>query len=180
MSRKANPTIVGIFVIGALALLVAGVVLFGSGKFFRPTLEYVAYFEGSVGGLLKGAPVKFHGVRIGAVTDIRVEVDMETEKTEMLQNVFGLGQTQVNKIMIPKGDMVLIGSSKNLIDAADMFSEHRYSRLPVYQGKEENIIGLLYQKDTFDFIRKNQTKINNKISIEEDLIERVFDDFECI
>ena len=83
---------------------------------------------------------------------------METEKTEMLQNIFGLGQTQVNKIMIPKVDIISLNVSRTLADAMDKFSEHRYSRLLIYEGKEENIIGLLYQKDVFELLHKKQSK----------------------
>ena len=42
MSKRANPTIVGAFVVGAFFLLVVGVVLFGSGKVFQPRITWVA------------------------------------------------------------------------------------------------------------------------------------------
>lgn len=83
---------------------------------------------------------------------------MEAEKSEMLQNIFDLGQTQVNKVMIPKSDIVLINSSNTLEDSLKAFSTHRYSRLPVYQGKEENILGFLYHKDVFDLIHKKESR----------------------
>jgi putative hemolysin len=83
---------------------------------------------------------------------------METEKTEMLQNIFDLGQTQVNKIMVPRADIVLLNASKSLEDAVKMFSEQRYSRLPLYEGKEENIIGFLHQKDAFELMHRGQRK----------------------
>ncbi len=70
MSKKANKTLIGIFVVAAVVMLVAAVLIFGSGKFFQEKHEYVAYFEGSVKGLRIGAPVIFRGVRIGEVNDI--------------------------------------------------------------------------------------------------------------
>jgi paraquat-inducible protein B len=70
MSRRANPALVGAFVLGALALAVAGVTLFGSGRLFRETTPFVCYFEGGVHGLNPGAPVKFKGVEIGSVKRI--------------------------------------------------------------------------------------------------------------
>jgi paraquat-inducible protein B len=70
MSKKANKTLIGVFVVIAIAMLVAVVLIFGSGKFFKETHEYVAYFDGSVKGLKIGAPVVFRGVRIGEVQDI--------------------------------------------------------------------------------------------------------------
>ena len=70
MSKKANKTLIGVFVVAATAMLVAAVLIFGSGKFFKEKHEYVAYFHGSVKGLRVGAPVVFRGVRIGEVKDI--------------------------------------------------------------------------------------------------------------
>lgn len=77
MSRKANPTVVGIFVIGAVALLIAGIIIFGKGQLFKDTREWVLYFDGSIKGLSPGSPVVFQGVRIGEVKDIRVNIDKE-------------------------------------------------------------------------------------------------------
>ena len=70
MGKKANKTAIGGFVVGALALIVVGVLVFGSGKFLTKTQTYVMYFEGSVKGLNVGAPLVFRGVKIGAVTNI--------------------------------------------------------------------------------------------------------------
>jgi paraquat-inducible protein B len=75
MSKQANKTVIGIFVVGAIALVVVAIVVLGSGKFFKQTLKAVCYFEGSVGGLNIGAPVVFRGVRIGSVTDVVLRLD---------------------------------------------------------------------------------------------------------
>ena len=77
MSKKANPAVVGGFVLGAVALAVGSLFFFGGGKFFRTTETYVAYFEGSLKGLEIGAPVTFRGVRIGTVKDIQVVYDVD-------------------------------------------------------------------------------------------------------
>ena len=70
MSAKANPRLVGLFVVGAFALAVAGVTLFGGGGLFSSRTTYVLFFDGSIGGLQVGAPVNFRGVRLGQVSDI--------------------------------------------------------------------------------------------------------------
>ena len=69
-SKRASPTLVGAFVLGALAIALAGLAVFGSGKLFRRTSQFVAVFGGSVNGLSVGAPVKFRGVQVGSVTQI--------------------------------------------------------------------------------------------------------------
>jgi paraquat-inducible protein B len=75
MSKQANKTLIGAFVLGSLVLIVAGVVVFGSGKFFSKVNKNVLFFDGSVKGLQIGAPVMFRGVQIGHVTNIVLEVN---------------------------------------------------------------------------------------------------------
>ena len=75
MSKKAKTTVIGAFVVGAVALAVVAVLIFGSGKFLKKSITYVVYFDGSIAGLNVGAPVVFRGVEVGSVTDIQVVVD---------------------------------------------------------------------------------------------------------
>ena len=77
MSKKGNPAVIGAFVLGAIGLLVAGVMFFGSGKFFKETSNFVLFFEGSVKGLSIGSPVRLKGVQIGEVTDIKVAFNLK-------------------------------------------------------------------------------------------------------
>jgi paraquat-inducible protein B len=77
MSKQANKTIIGGFVVGAVALLFAGILVFGSGKFFKRTYKFVLFFEGSVKGLSVGAPVVFRGVQIGSVESVVIRADAE-------------------------------------------------------------------------------------------------------
>ena len=74
MSKQANLTVIGAFVVGAVGLLVLGLLIFGTGKFFKATAKYVVFFEGSVKGLNPGAPVDFKGVKIGTVKDLKVSL----------------------------------------------------------------------------------------------------------
>ena len=79
MNKKISPTLIGGFVLGAVALLVIAVITFGSGQLFRKTREFVLYFDSSVNGLRIGAPVKVRGVEIGAVKDIRFQLAKDTQ-----------------------------------------------------------------------------------------------------
>jgi len=83
---------------------------------------------------------------------------METEKSEMLQNIFSLGDTIAKDIMIPVPDMIFVDVNSSLEDAMLLFSKHRFTRLPVYKDKEDNIIGLIHQKDIFELLYKKQHK----------------------
>lgn len=70
MSKRANPTLIGGFVVGALALAIVGVIVIGGGRFFTETRAGVIYFQESVAGLDVGAQVTFNGVAVGSVTGI--------------------------------------------------------------------------------------------------------------
>jgi len=77
--NKTRPAMIGAFVLGAVALIVIAIVIFGSGRLFRQTRDFVLYFDNSVNGLHVGAPVKLKGVEIGAVKDIRLQVGPNTQ-----------------------------------------------------------------------------------------------------
>jgi paraquat-inducible protein B len=79
VNKKISPAIIGAFVLGALALIVIAVLVFGSGRLFRQTREFALYFDNSVNGLRVGAPVKFKGVEIGSVKDIRLQLEKGKE-----------------------------------------------------------------------------------------------------
>jgi len=74
MAKRASPATVGAFVVVGMTLAVAAIVIFGSGRLFRKHHEFVCFFKGNLNGLKVGAPVKFAGVQIGSVTQIRLRL----------------------------------------------------------------------------------------------------------
>jgi paraquat-inducible protein B len=83
MAKQTSKTLIGGFVVGAVALIVAGVLIFGSGKFFQESYKYELYFRGSLKGLSVGAPVLFQGVQVGSVTDITIQADAEEQTSQI-------------------------------------------------------------------------------------------------
>jgi paraquat-inducible protein B len=99
MSKPASKTLIGVFVLGALALAVIALVIFGSGKFFEKRITYVMYFDGSVKGLNIGSPVVFRGVKIGSVKDIELKADVKDFKLFIPVYV----QVEPQKVTVMKG-----------------------------------------------------------------------------
>ena len=97
MSKKANPTVVGGFVMGAIALILTGVMMFGTGRLFDERFTIVSFFEGSVTGLQVGAPVEFRGVPVGTVTAIRALYDPE-ETSLMIPVYMTLARNSVTNV----------------------------------------------------------------------------------
>ncbi|MFA5157165.1 MAG: MlaD family protein [Candidatus Omnitrophota bacterium] len=100
--RKANKTLIGAFVVGAVALLIAAVIIFGSGSLFKQSDKYVLFFDGSVKGFSEGAPVIFRGVKVGNVDSIGlvynakeknvlipVVIDVELSRVKGMPDRFG-------------------------------------------------------------------------------------------
>ena len=95
---KPSATLIGVFVLGAIALIVAGVLFFGSGTFLEKRIPFVSFFPGSVAGLRVGAAVTLRGVRVGEVTSMGIRVNPDTSTT-----------TQVNMELMP-GTVTLYGA----------------------------------------------------------------------
>src|SRR5579871_4558968 len=74
MAKRVNPTIIGLFVVGSFAVLLAALVVVGSGKLFRQPLRFICMFPGDLNGLKVGAPVKVRGVQIGTVEAIKLRL----------------------------------------------------------------------------------------------------------
>ena len=75
--KQPNATLIGTFVLGAIALLVLSILMFSKHRFFESAEQKVAYFDGSINGLAIGAPVKLKGVKIGSVTRIVLQFEVK-------------------------------------------------------------------------------------------------------
>ncbi len=75
MSKPVNAYSIGVFLVGALALAIVAILIFGGGQFLKKKDEYVIYFDSVLDGLKVGAPVTLEGVQIGAVSEIALEFD---------------------------------------------------------------------------------------------------------
>ncbi len=109
MSKRANPTVIGVFVLVAVALVVTGILVLGGVQLFREEMTWVAFFDGDVGGLAVGSPVLFRGAQVGQVTAIRIAFDPHNRIA-----VYGT----VNPKRLPK-DVPIIRTQKELQPVID-------------------------------------------------------------
>ncbi len=99
MSKRGDPKLIGAFVVGAAVLVVAGILIFGSGRWFSERQVYVMFFEGSVKGLNVGAPLVWRGVKIGEVKDISLYFD----PVELTMRIPVLVEFDPQRIKRPEG-----------------------------------------------------------------------------
>jgi CBS domain containing-hemolysin-like protein len=97
-------------------------------------------------GLPKGPFVTEEEIR--HLVDVAEEEDeIEGEERELIHSVFEFGDTVVREVMVPRTDMVSISSDTPLEEALETIVKAGYSRIPIYEGDRDNIIGVLYAKD---------------------------------
>lgn len=83
---------------------------------------------------------------------------LELEKREMLQNVFQLGNIPVKEVMMPSEKIISLEVDTPMNKVYEFFSEHPYTRIPVYEKQQDNIIGMVHQKDLFFMLSKGTQK----------------------
>ncbi len=75
------------------------------------------------------------------------EGTLNGEEKEMISEIFKLGNKTVRQLMTPRNEIVSFEVETPLEEIAAVIREKEYSRLPIYSGKMENVIGILYPKD---------------------------------
>ncbi|HEU4487947.1 MAG TPA: hemolysin family protein [Actinomycetota bacterium] len=129
----------------AIPVLVAGTIL-------KPVGRVLIAITNAAMVLLPGHPL--HKGPFATEEEIRegFDVDEEEEETEvgdreLLHSVFEFGDTVVREVMVPRTDMVAIPSSSTVTQALEEIVRAGYSRIPIYDGDTDNIVGVLYAKD---------------------------------
>lgn len=74
---------------------------------------------------------------------------------ELIHSVFEFADTPVKAVMIPRTEIHAIEANTSLAEAARSFVESGFSRIPVYEGDLDKIIGILYNKDVFKALQEN-------------------------
>ncbi len=75
--------------------------------------------------------------------------DLDQEDSEILQNVLELSNKRVKDSMIPRTEIVAVDKTSEISDIRDLFIQSGFSKLPVYDGTIDNIIGIVFAHDFF-------------------------------
>jgi len=134
-----------------LAVLVAPALL----VFYRVSLPFVVAIERSANAVTRAFHAKrsAHGGGHSAeelkliVSSSRGLGVLPENEEDMIHRILDLGEVAVREIMVPRNDMISIASTADLDQVLRMMIEKRHSRLPVYEGTPEKIIGVLHYKD---------------------------------
>ncbi len=100
MSARNHPRMVGAFVLGAVAIVLAAIVLLSSGGWFKARDRFSIYFPGSVKGLSEGSAITFRGIKIGEVTEVTAFLTGKPEPLVQIEVVF---EVRGRVVQVPEG-----------------------------------------------------------------------------
>ncbi|HDZ11220.1 MAG TPA: HlyC/CorC family transporter, partial [Bacteroidetes bacterium] len=76
---------------------------------------------------------------------------IQEEEKDMIDSIFEFGETTVREIMVPRIDMVCLEVNTPIEKLAELIQEAGHSRIPIYKGRIDNIIGIIHAKDLIPF-----------------------------
>jgi len=88
--------------------------------------------------------------------------EFEEEERELIDSIFDFGDTIVRAVMVPRPDMVTVPSGTTLDQALDTSLTAGYSRIPVYEGDSDNMVGVTYAKDLMKHIHDSSASVSLK------------------
>jgi CBS domain containing-hemolysin-like protein len=81
---------------------------------------------------------------------------IEEEEREMIHSVFEFGDTILREVMVPRPDMVAVPVTTSLQEVLELMLRTGYSRIPVFQGDIDDVVGLAYAKDVLRRLHDGQ------------------------
>ncbi|HLW75880.1 MAG TPA: hemolysin family protein [Bryobacteraceae bacterium] len=149
-----------------LALLVAPALL----VFLKISAPFVFVIERTASGLSHSLGLRAE-FTVAAHSPEELKLILETSRHEghlqafeedAIQKLLDLSNVNAREIMTPRVDMVMVSSEATLDELLRLTIEHHYSRLPVYQEKPENIIGILHYKDLITAWQERKTAADRR------------------
>ncbi len=176
MAAIASPKVIGGFVVGAIALLVAGVIAFGGGQYFTPKGKAVIYFQGaSLSGLDIGSPVTFRGVKIGSVTDVVIHYDIDNQRLlipvyieielSRFEIVSGKQDEKKNiRALIDRGLRAQLVVQSLVTGQASVDLSFHPDSPAVFVGEEKRFVELPTIPSDIDMLKANLTSVLQRIA----------------
>lgn len=127
------------------------------GLLTRP-LRWAVFNAGRKEGT-EGPPARPFNLPRDAVGDLVEQADAADPRLEMIENIVELGDGEAREVMTPRTKMVTISVDEPLSAAVDLALAKGHSRIPVFEGNRDNIIGVLYVKDLLRYWRQDEGEL---------------------
>src|SRR5438874_1943749 len=89
---------------------------------------------------------------------------LEEEEREMIHGIFEMGDMRVREVMVPRTDLVAIEVNEPVEKAVELVTKHGHTRIPVYEGNLDHIVGVLYAKDLLRAVVRGEQKALREIA----------------
>jgi putative hemolysin len=89
---------------------------------------------------------------------------IEEEEREMIHGIFEMGDMRVRELMVPRTDLVAIEANEPVEKAVELVTKHGHTRIPVYEGNLDHIVGVLYAKDLLRTVVRGEQKSLREIA----------------
>ena len=121
-------------------------------SFLGPILWAVTFISrGLTGGRAARAPYLTEEELISMLHVSEEQGVIEEQEHQMIHGIIEIGDKTVREIMIPRTDIVAVDKDATLKEIVRVFKEHRHTRMPVYDGNIDHVIGLIHTKDLLLF-----------------------------
>jgi putative hemolysin len=138
-----------------LALIAAGPVD-ALAKLLRPVLWFITLVSRAItGGRAARAPYLTEEELMTLLHVSEEQGVIEEEEREMIHGIIQIGDKSVREVMVPRTDITAIPRDAMLDEIVRIFREHRHTRLPVYEGDLDHIVGLIHIKDLLLYLMDN-------------------------
>lgn len=181
MSRRANATIIGLFIVGAAVLAIAAALLFGSGL-LRDKHRFVMFFDSSVKGLDIGAPVYFRGVKIGTVSDIGLLLDPDTLEVMIpvyveleVQRIKLISGEKMTALRIQRMDEMIQQGLRAQLQTQSLLTGQLAVQLDMHPAEPVELIGAVDQYHEIPTIPTPIQQLTRKL--DDFPVDQVLDDF---
>ena len=98
------------------------------------------------------------------VSEAENDGELTDRESELIRSAIEFDDVEVEEILTPRVDVVAVTDDISLEELAQTFAESGYSRLPVYHGTIDNIIGVVHEKDFYIARLKKATKIDDLVA----------------
>lgn len=100
---------------------------------------------------------------INIVEEAETEGSIGNEQSELIQNAIEFNELQAYDVLTPRIDLVAIDRDTDETEVTELFRKTGFSRIPVYEGEVDNILGILSQKDFHNYIKGSGKPISDYI-----------------
>ncbi|MEJ8756418.1 hemolysin family protein [Pontibacter sp. H259] len=139
--------------------------------FYILFIPFIWLLNGFSNFILRSMGIRsLHGSEVHSAEELRLLFEQSAEggaiqdsQHELIENVFQFNERMVKQILVPRTKMVAIDINISEHDLMEIIFNEGYSRLPVYNGSIDNIVGVLYVKDLLSIMRLGEPVVLEKL-----------------